>query len=228
MMTAALTDRRTLLTALAAAPLLTLPGCANLPGFSLTDAIRELLTLSSQRAFAMLMQANGFYDSQVARIDLPPQLGGNGATSIVSKILMTGTFKDRLTRQVNHAAEKGAERAAPLVADAIRSISIEDAAAIVRGGPTAATDLLERSMGRSLVGAMFPDIDQGLRLADNEIVTQALRAATGIDFRGLVQDVSSRAHDGIYRAIGQEEAAIRANPRATGSPLLTAVFGLAR
>lgn len=223
-----LTDRRALITAIAAAPLLALPGCSSLPGFSLTDAIRELLTLSSQRAFALLLQPNGFYDSQVARIDLPPQLGGAGASSIVAKLLMTGVFKDRLTRQVNSAAEKGAERAAPLVADAIRTISIADAAAIVHGGPTAATALLERSMGRSLVGAMFPGVDQGLRLADNEVVTQALRAATGIDFRGLVQDVSDRTNDALYRAIGLQEAAIRADPRSTGSPLLTAVFGLAR
>jgi hypothetical protein len=143
-------------------------------------------------------------------------------------VLLSGLFKDRLTRQVNIAAERGAERAAPLVADAIRTVSIADAAAIVRGGPTAATDLLEAAMGRSLVGAMFPGIDEGLRLADNAVVTEALRVATGIDFRGLVQDVSDRTHDAIYRAIGQEEAAIRANPRETGSPLLSAVFGLAR
>ena len=227
-MTALLTDRRTLLSGLALAPILALPGCASLPGFSLAEAIRELLTLSSQRAFALLLKPGGFYDSQVARIDLPPELGGGGASSIVARVLLTGAFKTRLTKQVNSAAREGAERAAPLVADAIRGISIADAAAIVRGGPTAATDLLERSMGRSLVGAMFPGIDQGLRLADNAVVTEALRAATGIDFRGLVQDVSDRTHDGIYRAIGQEEAAIRANPRATGSPLLTAVFGLAR
>lgn len=227
-MTALLTDRRTLLSGLALAPVLALPGCASLPGFSLTDAIRELLTLSSQRAFALLLQPGGFYDSQVARIDLPPQLGGDGASSIVARVLLTGAFKTRLTKQINSAARDGAERAAPLVSDAIRSISIADAAAIVRGGPTAATDLLERSMGRSLVGAMFPSVDPGLRLADNAVVTEALRAATGIDFRGLVQDVSDRTHDAIYRAIGKEEAAIRANPRETGSPLLTAVFGLGR
>ncbi len=227
-MTALLTDRRTLLSGLALAPVLALPGCASLPGFSLTDAIRELLTLSSQRAFALLLQPGGFYDSQVARIDLPPQLGGDGASSIVARVLLTGAFKTRLTKQINSAARDGAERAAPLVSDAIRSISIADAAAIVRGGPTAATDLLERSMGRSLVGAMFPSVDQGLRLADNAVVTEALRAATGIDFRGLVQDVSDRTHDAIYRAIGKEEAAIRANPRETASPLLTAVFGLGR
>jgi hypothetical protein len=227
-MTAAPTSRRTLLSVFAAAPLLALPGCTGMPGFSLEGAIRELLSLSSQRAFASLLQANGFYDSQVARIDLPPQLGGSGASSIVARALLSGVFKDRLTRQVNLAAERGAQRAAPLVADAIRTISIADAAAIVRGGPTAATDLLQQAMGRSLVGAMFPGVDEGLRLADNAVVTEALRAATGIDFRGLTQDISNRTHDAIYRAIGSEEAAIRANPRETGNPLLITVFGLGR
>lgn len=222
------TDRRTLLSALAAAPLLVLPGCAGVPGFSLTDAVRELLTLSSQRAFALLLQPGGFYDSKVARIDLPPQLGGPGASSVVSRLLTSNLFRDRLARQVNSAAEKGAERAAPLVADAIRSISIADAAAILRGGPTAATDLLERTMGDALVGAMFPGIDQGLHLTDNAVVTEALRIATGIDFRGLTQHVARQAHSGIYRAIGAEEAAIRANPRATGNPLLIGALTIGR
>lgn len=224
----AVPDRRILLTGMALAPLLALPGCASMPGFGLTDAVRELLSLSSQRAFAMLLQPDGFYDSSVARIDLPPQLGGPGASSVASRILASGLFKDRLTRQVNSAAAKGTERAAPLVADAIRSISIADAAAIVRGGPHAATDLLEKAMGRSLVGAMFPGVDRGLRLADNAVVTEALRLATGIDFLGLTDDISNRAHDAIYRSIGAEEAAIRANPRATGNPLLIGVFGLGR
>jgi hypothetical protein len=40
--------------------------------------------------------------------------------------------------------------------------------------------------------------------------------------------VTRMANDGIYRAIGTEEAAIRANPSATGDPLLTAVFTLTR
>lgn len=227
-MTIAPTDRRTLLTGMALAPLLALPGCASLPGFSLTDAIRELLTLSSRRAFAQLIQPDGFFDSQVARIDLPPQLGGSGASNLLSRVLLSRVFKDRLTRQVNHAAERGAERAAPLVADAIRSVSIADALGIIRGGPTAATDLLRESMGRSLVGTMFPAIDQGLRLADNAVVTEALRLTTGIDFLGLVDDVAGRTHDAIYRTIGSEEAAIRANPQATNSPLLIGVFGLGR
>lgn len=220
-------SRRRLMSGALALPILALPGCTTgLGGFGFVDAIRELLTLSSQRAFANLLRPNGFFDSNVARIDLPPQLGGNGASSILSRVLTSGPIKERLALQVNRAAERGAERAAPLVYDAIRTMSIADALSIVRGGPTAATGLLRNVMGQSLVSAMFPAIGGGLRLADSAVVSEALRLATGIDFNGLSRDISRKASDGIYAAIGQEEAAIRANPRSSNSALIQGVFGV--
>lgn len=219
-------NRRALVGGAALMPLLALPGCSSMPGLSLTEAIRRLLSLSAQRAFAGLMAENGFFDSAVARIDLPPELGGAGASSLLARALRAGPVKDRLIRQVNRAAEKGAERAAPIVADAITNLSIADAAAIVSGGSGAATALLEQAMGRGLVGAMLPDIDRGLKLFDSQIVTEALRLATGIDLGRLTRDVSERAHDAIYRAMAREEAAIRADPAATRDPLLMAVFGI--
>lgn len=212
----------------AAGAALLLSGCASMGGLSLTEAIRRLLVLSSQNAFAILLQPNGFYDSSLARIALPPQLGGSGASGVIAAILRSGPVKDMLLRQANRAAEKGAERAAPLVAEAIRAISIADAAAIVRGGPTAATDLLRREMGLSLVTAMVPGVSEGLRLFDSEVVTQALRAVTGYDIAAFGRDISERASDAIYSAIGAEEARIRANPNSTNDPLLMAVFGLGK
>ena len=187
-----------------------------------------MLTLASQRAFGRLMAENGFYDSKVARIDLPPELGGPGASNLLARALRTGAVKDRLVRQVNRAAEQGAKRAAPIVAETIISLSITDAAAILAGAPGAATALLESAMGRSLVGAMLPGIDSGLKLFDSRIVTDALRLVSGIDLPRLARDVSERAHDAIYRAIAAEEEAIRANPAATRDPLLMAVFGISR
>lgn len=222
------TTRRTLLSGAILVPLLALPGCASMPTFSLTEAIRRLLTLSSQRAFAGLMAENGFFDNAVGRIDLPPELGGPGASSLLSRALRAGPIKDRLVRQVNRAAEKGAERAAPVVADAITTLSIADAAAIVTGGPGAATALLERAMGRSLVGTILPGIDAGLRLFDPQIVAEAFRLVSGLDMPRLARDVSDRAHDAIYRAIAAQEAAIRADPAATRDPLLIAVFGISK
>ncbi len=221
--------RRTLIVTAALSPLLALPGCVGTgPGFSLVEAIRRLLSLSSQRAFAALLQENGFFDSRIARIDIPDALGGARTNLIVSAILRSDAFRQRLTRQVNRAAERGAALAAPIVTDAISTLSVADALSIVRGGPTAATDVLSGALGTRLVEAMVPGIGDGLKLFDSGAVQEALRQATGIDFAGLRDDVTRKASSAIYRAIGQEEAGIRANPSATGDPLLTAVFGLAR
>ena len=221
-------ERRTILSAAAFAPLLALPSCAGTGGFSLVEAIRRLLTLSSQRAFAALMQENGFFDSQVARISLPDQLGGSTASKLIAAVLRSDAFQSRMTRQVNRAAERGAALAAPIVTDAISSLSVADALAVVRGGSSAATDRLSQALGTRLFDAMLPGVGDGLKLFDSGVVTQALKLATGIDFAGLRDDVTRKASDGIYRAIGREEAAIRANPQATGDPLLTAVFGIVR
>ena len=223
-------NRRALLATATLVPLLMLPGCATMGsgGFSLVEAIRRLLGLSAQRAFASLMAENGFFDSQIARIALPVELGGSQGNAILSALLRSEAFRLRLTRQVNRAAEKGAALAAPVVADAIQSLSVADAMSVIRGGPSAATDLLQGALGNRLIETMLPGIGDGLKLFDSGVVTEALRLMSGIDFAGLRNDVSRKASDGIYRAIRREEAAIRADPSATGDPLLTAVFGLAR
>lgn len=221
---AAFANRRQILTLLASAPLLALPACSSMGGWSLTDAVRELLSLSSQRAIASLVQPGGFYDSQVARIDLPNQLGNSG--NILSRLLTSSLMKDRLTREVNSAAERGAERAAPILADAIRNISITDAVAILRGGPTAATGFLQNAMGRSLVTTMFPSISGALDIASNPVVNEVLRSASGVNVAALADDVAIKANDAIFRAIGREESAIRANPRSTGNPVLIGALAL--
>jgi hypothetical protein len=222
-----LLTRRVLIGAGISLPLLTLPGCAGgLGGFGLEDAIRRLLTVSSQRAFSSLLQENGFFQDELTRIPLPQQLGGSAVTNALSSLLGVGLVQDRLLRLVNGAASNAAQAAAPIVYDSIRSMSITDALSIVRGGPTAATSYLQRSMGNAIVSALFPSIGNALRLADNGIVTRALQAASGINFAGLQQHVAGSAAEAIYRAIGREEAAIRANPSALGDPVLSGVFGV--
>src|SRR3546814_14886224 len=94
-------------------------------------------------------------------------------------------------RQVNKAAGEAANVAAPIVLESIRGMTIADALSIVRGGSTAATDYLQRRMGNAIFDAMLPEVDEALRPFDNDIVTQAMRAATGIDFAGLRADVKT-------------------------------------
>jgi Protein of unknown function (DUF4197) len=218
--------RRDFLSLGAAAGLLVLPGCSTLPGLSLTEAIKRLLTLSSQNAFAELLQPNGFFNNQIARISVPDQLGGSRVTSIATALLRSKPIQDRLLKQVNRAAEKGAEVAAPLIAETIRNMSIADAAAIVNGGPRAATSLLQNELGATLANRMLPGIGQGLKLFDNQIINLVLSQVTNVDFAGVRGDVTNKVSDAIYKSIGAQEEAIRANPQATNDPLLIAIFGL--
>ena len=219
--------RRGLVAAGLALPLLALPGCAARLGdlVNLEPAIRRLLTLSSQRAFARLLTDEGFFRDDVARIQPPPQLGGTTLTATLAVALGTRAVQDRLLRVVNRAAEEGARRAAPVVYDSIRDMAITDAFSIARGGPTAATDYLARSMGERIFDAIFPAVGEALRLAENGVVQRALQFATGINFPGLQADVTRKTSAALYRAIGREEAAIRADPGSAGDPVLAALFG---
>jgi hypothetical protein len=220
-------DRRHLLLAGAAGATLALPGCSSVPSLSLTEVIRRLLSYSSQNALALLMQPGGFYDSSVARIALPDKFGGQAGTNIASLVLQNKSFRDRLQRQLNRAAEKGAERAAPIVADAVRTVSIDAAQQIVRGGPQAATQFLRGKMGLALLDSMLPGISDGLRLFDDQVINKAVQSVTGFDMGALANDITRKADDAIWAAIGLEEGNIRANPQKTNDPMLITVFGVA-
>jgi hypothetical protein len=223
-------SRRRLIAAGLVLPLLSLPGCATRLGDlgNLEPAIRRLLTLSAQRAFARLLIDEGFFRDDLARIQPPPQLGGRATSATLAVALGTRAVEARLLRVVNQAAEEGAQRAAPVVYASIRDMPIADAPGIVRGGPTAATDYLARSMGERIFDAIFPAAGQALRLAENGVIQRVLQVATGINSPGLQADVTRKTAASLYRAIGREEAAIRADPQASGDPVLAGAFGVRR
>lgn len=206
--------------------ILGLPGCSSLPPLSLTEAVRRLLMISSQNALAELMQPNGFFDSQVARISVPDRLGGARATNIATAVLGAKPIQKRLLKQVNRAAETGAQLAAPIIADTIKNMSIADAAAIIKGGDRAATTLLQNELGPSLATHILPGVSKGLNLFDNEIINLALSQVSDVNFADISEDVTNKVSDSIYRSIAAQEAKIRANPAATNDPMLIAVFGL--
>jgi hypothetical protein len=210
--------RRTLLAGMAGTAVLALPGCSSMGGFSMVDALKKLLTLSSQNAFAKLTAPGGFWDSSVARFEVPELFSGSGGT--LKSLLTTAAFKQQLQRQLNIAAEKGAERAAPLVLETVRNISVPDAVGLIRGGPTAATSWLRGEMGAGLINAMVPGLGDAIRLSSDPVLGQAIKALSGVDIGGVAQAVSIRADNSIWYQIGAEETAIRANPASTNDPLL--------
>ena len=210
----------------ASGALLALPACQSFGGFSLTDAVRRLLYLSSERAFARMLQPGGFWDEQVAAIGLESLIGSRG--NILGSILTSSLFKNRLEGAFADIAIEGAERAAPLVTDAVRLVGFENALALINGGPTAATAFLRQNMGTTLVEAMVPELGQAMRIANEPLVGELLSSLTGINVTGVAQNVSNRIDTAIWSEIGFEESEIRANPRATGDPLLIGVLGAGR
>lgn len=215
--------RRGVLAALSFLPLLAIGGCATTMGqYSLEEGVRRLLQLSTQRAFARLTHPGGFYDDQLTRIAVP-DLGGQGG-AVLSAILRTNAVRDRVGLALNDVAVDLADGAAPIVLDAVRNMSLSDAVSIMRGGPTAATDLLTRNARGAVVEALLPGTSRALRSDLFEILSAALAASSVPNLAVMADGVSGQIGDAIFRAIGREEAVIRANPRATRDPVLIALL----
>lgn len=220
-------ERRQMLKAGAGGVLfLSLPACATIPGLSFTDAIRRLLLLSSERAFATLTAPDGYWDEQVARLGLGNLLGTRG--DVLSRILTSALFKDRLEDAFADIAIEGSERAVPIVADAVRMIGLANAVELVRGGPDAATRALRGELGGRVIDAMVPELGDAIRVASDPLVGQLIDAAAGTNVSGIAQRLAGNVDDAIWAEMGAEEAAIRADPQATGDPLLIGVFSAER
>lgn len=213
--------RRTFLAGTAAVGIMALPGCETLGGYSMVDAIRTLLDISARNAFAKLTDPGGFWDSAVARFDLPDMFGASGPLKL---LLTSEAFKQGLQKQLNVVAEKGATRAAPVVYEAVSKISIPNAIAIVRGGSTAATSYLRSQMGSGLVDALVPGLADAMRVSSDPILGKAIKALAGVDVGQMAQSVAGKAENSIWNQIGLEEGAIRANPEVTRDPVLIGVF----
>jgi len=208
---------------LASAAALALPGCATTGAFSFTEAIRRLLVLSSERAFLRLTAPGGYWDQQVAQIGLERFVGRRG--NVLGNILTSALFKNRLEDVVADIAVDASYRAAPIVADTVRTIGWANAVDLIRGGPTSASAFLRQEMGEQLILAMLPEIGQAMRIAEDPLMGQLLSGLTGVDVQGVAGTFARQVDDVIWGEIGREEAAIRADPRATRDPVLIGVFG---
>ncbi|MEM1053051.1 MAG: DUF4197 domain-containing protein [Pseudomonadota bacterium] len=203
---------------------LALPACASVPGFSLTEAVRRLLLLSSENAFARLTAPDGFWDQEVAKLGLGDMLGSRG--NVLTRLLTSTLVKDQLEDAFADFAVDASFKAAPIVTDAVRTIGLANAAELVRGGPKAATAALRGELGGRLIDQLVPEVGDAIRIASNPAVAELLRSVSGRDVSALAQGFVGNVDDAIWNEIGNEEALIRSNPRATNDPLLIGVFGL--
>jgi hypothetical protein len=142
-----------------------------------------------------------------------------------------GKQADALVLSMNRAAEAAVPEAKPLLIDAVRNMTLEDARGILTGGKTSATDFFRRKTEAKLAQRFDPIVKAetdkvGLAQQYNQYAGMA--AQFGLVDKGqsrVDQYVTQQALDRLYTLIGEKEAAIRANPMQAGSELLKKVFG---
>lgn len=223
-------DRRVFVAALLAAT----PAFAQRPlldGLTQGDAsrgIKEALSLASMNATNRLAQPNGFWGNPQVRIPLPGVLGQTQRT--LGRFGASAPL-DRLQENLNHAAESVMPQAATMFVNAIRNITIGDAIDIVRGGDDSATTYLRGRTETRLTALLKPPMTRALTESGAfTLLRSALRevglASMTTDLRREVIDFSTtKALDGCFYFVAEEERAIRRDPWRRTTDILRRVFG---
>jgi Protein of unknown function (DUF4197) len=135
---------------------------------------------------------------------------------------------------MNKAAEQAVPEAKELLVNAIKTLSLDDAKRILTGGDNSVTEFFKNKTEVPLTVKFLPLVKQatdrvGLAKQYDEVAGQGAKLglvkgdATNIDQYG-----THKALDGLYLMIGEEERAIRQNPAAAGSAIVSKVFGALR
>jgi hypothetical protein len=149
----------------------------------------------------------------------------------VIRMLGRGKDLDDLHLGMNRAAEQAVPAARQLLVGAVRSMGIKDAKAILTGGDDSATRYFEDHT-RAPIGARFLPIVTGVtqkiglaRNYDRLVDRVAQFGVVKSDDARIEPHVTTKALDGLFAMIGDEEHKIRADPVGTGSAILKKVFG---
>jgi hypothetical protein len=132
---------------------------------------------------------------------------------------------------MNRAAEAAVPEARALLVDAVKQMSVQDAASILTGAPDAATQYFRRTTEEQLTARFLPIV--GRETGKLQLAQRYDAVATRAQALGLVdkQDasldgyVTHKALDGLFLMMAKEEAAIRKDPLGQASGILRQVFG---
>ena len=190
--------------------------------------IKGALTEGAASAIAKLGVPGGFLNNPKVKIPLPPALE-ELATGM--RIMGRGKDADELVATMNRAAEQAVPEAKALMLNAVRSMSIEDGKKILTGGDDSVTQFFRAKTAAPLAVKFLPIVKKatdrvGLAQKYNQFAGEG--AKLGLikgDAANIETYVTEKALDGLYLMIGEEERAIRQNPAAAGSAIVSKVFG---
>ena len=190
--------------------------------------LRQALEQGANQAVSTLGRKDGFLLNKQVKIPLPPRLA---KAEKVMRLAGFGSEADDLVLAMNRAAEAAVPEAKPLLLDAVKSMSVDDAKKILTGGDDSVTQFFKAKTSNTLIQKFLPVVQK--YTANVDLAQKYTRVAGQAVQLGLLNKedadldsyVARSALDGVYKIIGQEEKAIRANPAAAVGSLAKKVFG---
>jgi hypothetical protein len=195
------------------------------------DGLKEALVKGISTGADLVSQLDGYFKNPEIKIPFPPEV-----KKVEDKLRQIGLGSeiDKFVMQLNRGAEDAAKEAKPIFITAIRSMTIQDAWAILRGENDAATQYLKRTTSEQLKSKFKPVIQNSLNKVNatkyySDIVTRYNQLPLVQKVNPNLDDYATdRAIEGLFLMIAKEEKNIRENPVARTTELLKKVFGAQR
>jgi len=201
---------------------------ADLSNQETVQGLKEALAQGASKAVAQLGTTNGFLGNEKVRIPLPDSL--QRAEKMMRMVGM-GRQADELVTSMNRAAEMAVTEAKPLLVDAVKKMSVQDAKGILTGGDDAATQYFRRTTSDALTQRFLPIVKKmtakvNLARLYNQYAGKAATFGVLDPKDADIDDyVTRKALDGLYLVIAEQERAIRKDPVGSASKIVQKVFG---
>lgn len=190
--------------------------------------LKEALGNGIGSAVNILGKEGGYFNNPQVRIPFPKE-AEFAATTL--RDLGLGQFVDNFEKKLNEGAEKGAIKALPIFKNAIKGMSFADVKGILLGGENAATDYFKARTTAGLYQAFSPEIKKTLeQVGAAKIWSELTTRYNKVPFTNkkvetdLVKYATTKAMDGLFLKVAEEEAKIRKDPIARTSELLKKIF----
>jgi len=200
---------------------------AGLSDAKIGSGLKEALKIGTENTVNLTGKTDGYFLDQAIKILMPEKL------RTLEKGLRAvgyGPQIDEFVLSMNRSAEQAAPAAKQIFWDALEQMTFEDARKILSGNETAATEYFKGKTTDKLTAAFRPVVDKSM----NEVgVTRQYNELVGryesIPFVkketfDLDSYVVTKALDGLFHVLGDEEKKIRTNPQARVTDLLKEVF----
>lgn len=203
-------------------------GSTPLTTAEVAQGLKEALIKGISTGSDLASQLDGYFKNPEIKIPFPPEV-----KKVEDRLrqLGLGNEVDRFVMTLNRGAEDAAKEAKPIFIEAIRSMTIQDAWAILKGEQDAATQYLKRTTSGLLKEKFKPVIQNSLNEVNatryyGDIVSRYNQIPFVTKVNPDLDDYATdKAIEGLFTMIAKEEKNIRANPVARTTEILKKVFG---